>query len=196
MSLAKMKIFSIKNLAILTLSLLMTSQAFADNSRLYFEYDLARNSLTTLNTFGTSTSAEADLDGGMIKFGYDFSNYFAIETHLGTSTTNDDLAPTYTVGIDYLGFAGARFNLRYDHLTLYGLAGAGFTRITEKTPATTYETSKIGPAYGVGLDFYGSKTTSISIAYIQYLDETDVNISSFQIGVKFYFDKPKIQKRY
>ncbi len=186
----------IRVLTIITLSVLSTSQVFADNSRMYFEFDYATNTTNTVNTFGASTSAESDMDGAVIKLGYDLNNWIAFEGHLGSTTTNDESAPTYSSKIDYMAFAGARFNLRYDHFTVYGLAGAGYTQITETSSGTLYETTKAAPAYGVGLDFYGSKTTAFTLSYIQYVDSTEIDLSSFQFGVKFYFDKPKFYKRY
>ncbi len=182
-------------LTIITLSAIFTGQALAENSHMYFEIDYAKNTLKTVNTFGTNTSADSDMDGGLVKFGYDLNNWIGFEGHLGSTTTNEDTT-NYTAKIDYMAFAGARFNLRYDHLTVYALAGAGYAQIKETSSAVNYETTKGGPAYGVGIDFYGSKSTSVSLAYIQYVDSTAIDLSSLQLGVKFYFDKPKIQRRY
>lgn len=180
---------------------LFSTQSFAEtnsnsNSHHYFEFDYARNTLKTVNTFGAATTAEADMDGGLIKYGYDLNNWLAIEGHLGSTTTNVESAPVYSSNIQYMAFAGARFSMRFDHFTVYGLGGAGYASIKETSSGTDFETNKGTLAYGVGLDFYGSKTTSISVAYIQYVDSTEIDLSSLQLGVKFYFDKPRIKRRY
>jgi len=186
----------LRTLTILTVTMLSTSPVLAENSRHYLEFGLSSSTLNKKASVGAPVQSESDVDGGILKYGYDFNNWFAVEGHLGRTASVENTALSYTSGINYMGFAGARFNLRYDHFTLYALGGAGFAQIAETSSGTDYQLNKVGPAYGVGLDFYGSKSTSISVAYIQYIDTSDVDLSSLQLTIKFYFDKPKIQSRY
>ncbi len=95
-----------------------------------------------------------------------------------------------------MAFVGARFNLRYNHFTVFTLGGVSYAKIKETGSGSPYTTTIVAPAYGVGLDFYGSESTAITFSYIQYLDSTKVNLSAVQFGIKFYFDKPKIFNRY
>ncbi len=186
----------IRVLTVITLSALSITPAFAENSPMYFGFGYASTTTKTVNTFGASTSAEADMNGAVLKFGYDINNWIGFEGHLSNTTTNDQSAPTYSVKVDYMALAAARFNLRYDHFTVFALGGVGYAQVKETSSGTLYTTTKAAPAYGVGLDFYGSKSTAVTFSYIQYLDSNDVNLSSVQLGVKFYFDKPKISRRY
>ena len=194
----------LRTFAVIALALFSNQVYSAENSnsvsRHYFEFDYARNTLKTKDTLVagivTASLVEAEMDGGIIKYGYDINNWFAVEGHLGSTTSQDDAAISYSAKIQYMGFAGARFNLRYDHFTLYGLAGAGYASVKETSAGTEFSTKKGGAAYGIGMDFYGSKTTSISLSYIQYVDSTEVDLSSLQLGVKFYFDKPQFKNRY
>lgn len=183
-------------LTILLITLLSTSPVLAENSHHYFEFGMSTNTLKKQATIGAPTAGEGDIDGGILKYGYDLNNWLAVEGHLGRTGSASDIPGAYTAGIDYMGYAGARFNLRYDHFTVYALGGAGFAQMSESLSGTQYKSNIVSPAYGVGFDFYGSKSTSISLAYIQYLDTGDAQLSSLQLTVKFYFSKPKISSRY
>ncbi len=191
--------FLIRTFAIIALALFsnqLLAQDNSNNSHHYFEFGLAGTSLITKGTYGAGTSANSDLSGGIIKYGYDFNNWFSAEAHLGATAKNTDSAPTYTVSAQTMAFVGARFSLRYDHFTIYALAGGGYGSIKESTATTDYTTSKTSAAYGLGMDFYGSKTTSVSVSLVQYVDSTEVDLSAIELGIRFYFDKPTIKRRY
>lgn len=186
----------IKVLTILALSVLSITSAFAENSPMYFGFSYGKTKTKTVNTFAAKTPANASMHGAVVKLGYDINNWIGFEGQLSNTTTHYQPAQTYSVKVEYIALAAARLNLRYDHFTVFALGGAGYARVRETSQGTAHTVTKIAPAFGVGIDLYGSKSTAITLSYIKYLDSTKVNLSSVQLGFTFYFDKPEISRRY
>lgn len=188
--------YLLRTLTIIAIAYLSTTgSVLAENSRHYFEFDLAGINAKAKDNAGV-VGYDSGMDGFLVKYGYDVNNWLAIETHLGSSKESDNDAPTYTIKADYFGFLGARFNLRYDHFTLYGLAGGGYAKVTETESGTQYNSTFSSFAYGGGMEFYGSSYSAITFSIVRYLDVTEGTLTTGQIGFKFYFDKPKFIHRY
>ncbi len=66
--------FLIRIFALITLSALSITSAFAENSPMYFGLGYANARIKAINTSGTNTSHEADMYRGVLEFSYDFNN--------------------------------------------------------------------------------------------------------------------------
>ena len=166
---------------------------------------------------------EAELDTGMIVFGYDLSNWMAIEAHVGKTnkiSLTDPSGDFLDFGTDYVAAAFVRFNLRYDRVTWYAMAGAGTVKFsgnyditnaaaeisstlgnflnTAGLPATgSFDESINAAAYGGGLEFYGSRNTALTLNWIRYFDDNDVGaLTVVSLGFIHHFDWPRGSKRY
>jgi len=146
-------------------------------------------------TFEDSTSINAS--GYYLNLGLDLGNYFAIEALSSSSAIDEFDAESYE--IDYYHGIFARFNLRYDHFTVYLLAGYGTTSLTYTTTVgggSTVAVDDSGFSYGIGMDLYGTKNAALTLRAMDYIDE-DFHMLGAVMGFHFYFDDiPRIQKRY
>ena len=142
-------------------------------------------------------SASYDSSSGLaLDIGYDFTNVFAIQGSyiapdtFQASSGNDE-------NISYATSLFARANLRFQRWTLFGLAGG-----TSVSGNNAEYVNTINPAYGVGIDFYGTKDVAITLKYVNYVDAklkvigNDVSLSGTTIGFTYYFDTPRFSKRY
>jgi len=176
----------IRTLIFTILTLAFAGTAQAGSSPMYFGLGIADYSAE-----GNDTTA----DGIFLNFGIDIGNYFAIEAVAANSDRYESTTTGDYAEIDYYAALYGRFNLRYDHLTLYLMAGYATLSATTSFYGTddTYEDS--GLTYAAGIDLYGTKNTAISVRYYDYIDE-DSHITGINIGLNFYFDVPRINKRY
>lgn len=172
-----------------------TSVAFADRPNQYFG----------VNGFGPVASEakvklEADIDDGAavvsgessgdvwrLKFGYEFHKFLGAEAHYGFSSNGDDTLRE--------GALFGRFQLPFERLDVYFLAGAGRVGFSE---------GAYGPAAGVGIDFYGTERTALTLEYVHYeLSDIDADLdgnedrvdvdgeySAVTLGFTHHFDWP------
>lgn len=141
-------------------------------------------------TYDSSTGLALDL-------GYDFTNFLAIQ---GSYITPDTFAANSS-GLDenvkYAASVFLRANLRFERATLFALGGG-----TTTNASNSEYVNVINPAYGFGVDFYGTKDLAITIKYVTYLDAKTkvggykVNLSGTTVGFTYYFDTPHFSDRY
>lgn len=174
------------------------SLAMAENSPFYIGINAASFESTTTDTSQTETSTS--YDGAMLNFGYDINNYFSLELLTGASSSADE-SPTISSKIDYTGGVYARFNLRFNRVTLSLLGGYATTGISTTVGNTTTSDSESGQSAGIGIDFYGTRDLALSLrTMILYAKDNpgggDTVLSATTFGITYYFDKPKIHSRY
>jgi len=141
--------------------------------------------------------------GAMAHLGWDMNNWLALELAGGGSENYRDEQSGNTTQVDYVGSAFVRFNLRFNHVTVYLLGGYSSTQQTATTGAVTTETSSSGGSYGYGIDFYGTRDLALSFRRVEFIDIDDpnnasenVHLGATMIGITYYFDKPRIHRRY
>ena len=176
----------IRTLFVVALTFAFVSKASADNSPMYFGLGIADYEFE---------GSPITMDGYYLNYGIDIGNYFAIEGIIANSSQYENAAASLTSEIDYYGALYGRFNLRYDHVTLYVMAGYATVSTTTTVSGTAFETEDSGVTYAVGIDLYGTQNTALTIRYYDYLDE-DIHATGINIGLNFYFDVPRIHKRY
>jgi len=142
-----------------------------------------------------SSTVYGNSSGLALDLGYDFNNILALQTSYiapdtFTATSGTDEAISYAASL-FL-----RANLRFERSSVYFLVGGS----TLGKNNASYD--GVGPAYGVGLDFYGGKNVALTIKYINYLDtkttvgSNKVTLSGTTLGFIYYFDTPRFNNRY
>ena len=140
---------------------------------------------------GTGADTYSNADGISLRLGYDLNNYLAIEGQI-VSTDDFESSTASTLSLDYTASLFARANLRFQRVTIF--ARGGITRLKSGN------TSDEDFGYGVGIDFYGTKNTALTLMSTNYYIaknnglETDYNAMTF--GVTYYFGIPRLSKRY
>ena len=144
------------------------------------------------------------ITGAVMKFGYDVTNFLAIEAH-GGATIEETLyreEGSYKVRAEHAGIY-ARANWRLTNVTLYGLAGYGyykaisdFTSDTDSFYDGSAERKEKGLSYGIGLDLFGSRRTAASLSWMQLINEKDefdseLNVQAIYLGITHYFKPQK-----
>lgn len=149
--------------------------------------------------FNVSLWKEYDFEGLTGFYGYDFSNWFSVEGHLGTTNSQEDpnLGAPNRFRINVLASALARVNLRFGNAVLY--AAGGGSCIDWKGELGTFQglsETECGPAYGAGLELYGSEHVSFSASWLRYVDNSDFKATSYNLGFIWHFNWPKMGRQY
>ena len=138
--------------------------------------------------YGNSSGIALDL-------GYDFNNIVAIQASY-ISPDNFDATGGTNEDINYAASLFVRANLRFERSSIFFLAGG--SKVSENN--SSYDGN--GLAYGMGVDFYGSKNTAVTLKYVRYLDadttvgSNNVKLDGATIGFTHYFDTPRFNDRY
>lgn len=179
----------IKIIVFTLLSFTMIGNVQADNTPLYFDLGIIEYDFDDLDT---------TLNGTALNFGVDISNYFGVEAFMANSEKYESSTTTITsFNIDYVAAALLRFNLRYDHVTLFLLGGYSRNKATINIGAGNETFTSSVEVYGAGIDIYGTRQTAITVRWYQFGDDPDISESSeMSVGLHFYFDVPRIHKRY
>lgn len=166
----------------------------------------------TLLYFGVSTSALAEVDytgtywgvqfsdstdkfeadsGGTTKknrghvkgkYGKALNEYVSVEGQFGITTSSNSTRGIYTYG------AYLRASKDLGDYKIYGLLGASGLQAYDDDFDDVSESSG---SYGVGIEIFGSKTTAITIEYLQMvdksLDDGDFTFDTLGLGFTYYF---------
>lgn len=135
---------------------------------------------------GTFELDPAEIDGTTIylKLGYQLNKFFGLEAQFGFLTGVKGVPGSDPDGSQAALFA--RFNLPFEDLNVYALAGVAQLSLN----GTDDEFS--GTAYGVGIDFYGSPLTALTLEAIQYQDG-NATYKSLTLGLKHHFEWPSFR---
>ena len=109
--------------------------------------------------------------------GLNLIDLLGVEFQVGAAS--DDPQSVLSESQVLYGAAMLRFGIRYDQVGIYGLLGQA---ILDTASGLTF--SKSGNAMGVGLNLFGSKTTSLNLHFLR-LD--DGAFTSASIGFQYYF---------
>lgn len=136
------------------------------------------------------TNFEFEVEGGALRVGHEFNNYFAIEAQAGL--TNDDDYLGIDTGIEYFVGIYARGNLfLFDpKARIYGLIGVTHAKFTAQLNLDHYSDSvsdtDTALAYGVGVEIYGNSRNGVNLEYMRYMDgsenDIDYTLDSINVG--------------
>jgi hypothetical protein len=137
---------------------------------------------------GASGENEGDGEVVRFKYGYEFNKFLGAQVHYGVDTNGGD-GPKVREGALF-----GRFNLPFEGVNVYGLAGVG----RFGGDFGDGRNSGAGPAAGLGIDLYGSDYTAISVEYVQYwVDDDDsgddAEYRAVTLGWKRHFDWPSFR---
>lgn len=129
---------------------------------------------------GTADSA-TNLGG---RLGFHLSDFIGIEARGGFDTGGfageNDTGTTYAAVM-------ARFDLPFEKVNVYFLAGASEVRIDDES----VDSDDYDPvAAGIGIELYGSERSAISLEYMNYSDGAYTGVS---IGFKRHFNLPSFR---
>lgn len=160
----------------------------------YFGLDL-------LSFSSDSDTVDESLGGVAIKLGRDLTNFIGVEAHVGTSDEEEQAGFSYK--IDYFASLFGRFNLHLNNnVSLYAIAGGSYVKTSGSAtfPAPVGTVSLVddetGLAYGAGVQAFGDEDLAINLGWVRYLHLSDATLDAFNIGVTYYFDWPRIRRRY
>ncbi|MDH5393505.1 MAG: porin family protein [Gammaproteobacteria bacterium] len=138
------------------------------------------------------------LDGISYRYGYDFGNVMSFEVDYSQT---EFAAPTTTIAsLDSITNLMLQFNRRYESVNIYLALGYGTSVMTQV--GVPYRSGFNGPAYGAGIELYGSKNTAITFSWLRRLaSEEDpvipqAEIDSVRVGIVHHFDFSKTSSRY
>ena len=134
---------------------------------------------------GASDAPGEDGDVVRLNYGLALNRFLGFELHYGMEGGQSNLREGALLG---------RFNLPYERVNVYALAGAGRVGIT----VDDERDSESGPAVGVGIDFYGTEYSALSLEYLRYeVDDDDADddavYDTITIGWKHHFDWPEFR---
>lgn len=150
-----------------------------------------------LNAWQFDQSGGDDLTGLALDLGYDLNNYFTLQTRAGR-TESTDVGANLDYRIDYYLGAYLRFNLRYNHLTVYALGGYSyFKEGGSAVQGAGVKDSEYGGAGGMGLALFGSEDTAITLEYLRHvLADSDQDVNTIHVGLLHHFGLRRPSKRY
>lgn len=184
---------------------MFTAQAQADISNGFYygiEYSQMDTDLTIPDVTSVTGTAnpKPSLDTFIFRTGYYFTNFLAVEVHLGTSLSEKNKIGTTSAKANNLigGFIRGNLPLREQNVNLYALLGA--SRIEMKLvapPLNATSTGKTtitgtGISYAFGIELYATPTTALNIEYNRYLSESAATVNSVSIGFINHFSLPKL----
>jgi outer membrane immunogenic protein len=156
-------------------------------------------------------SFDASIDGipedfsptGLIgRLGNNINENFSVEGRLGFGLSDDTI--TATDGVDtaslsieldtLIGVYGVGHIMLNESSSIYGLVG--FTKVDGTVSASisgsltgsgSSSEDESGLSYGVGADIGVGKNLALNIEYIQYLNESELDLNAISLGIKVNF---------
>lgn len=160
-------------------------------------------SFDTSVTVGGITIPEDFSPTGLIgRLGSNINENFSIEGRLGFGLSDDTM--TASDGVDtvslsveldtLIGVYGVGHIMLNESSSVYGLIG--FTKVDgtvsgsisgSQSGSASSSEDESGLSYGLGADIGVGKNLALNIEYIQYLDESKLDLSAIALGVKISF---------
>lgn len=139
--------------------------------------------------------------GGLLIAGLDLNPFLAVESHLGVTSedSNSSNGIETSSKINYFSSLRLRFNYHTRKFIPYayiGYSGINLsTTIKDNNTNTSKETEDGhgGFSYGIGIDLFGNKRTSIFISTGVLLDKSDsnveLNLRSTIVGFRYFLSR-------
>ena len=136
------------------------------------------------------------------RVGINMNEFLAVEGHLGLSDWKNIFSSSTYGNVDArLIVSSIYLKAKYEQekYTFYGLVGT--TSLKVETSGTlgfpgffsadvSSSETESGASYGVGVDLFGNKTTSVTFMILRTLEEKNADVNSFNIGFNYFFDRP------
>lgn len=132
-------------------------------------------------------------------FGKQLSRVFALEVHVGNSSSDTQLVSgvpvtlkvdNYVAGFLKMNATFASKEWDYNRLRLYALIGGTYLKATSTDPGSTSDGSQSSVAGGVGLEFF-HENLGFQLGYTRYLtgssNNQDYNLDSLYLGIIYQF---------
>lgn len=138
------------------------------------------------------------LDNIGVRYGYKLFKFLSVEGILSTSDERvfeDDgtrVKNNYLVG----AFARGEFEFTAANTTVYGLLGASRAKTTHTTDATlltsasSEEETANGLSFGLGVELFGSPSTSFHAEFVRYLNTDYLTSEGVVLGITHHFSLP------
>lgn len=160
---------------------LCASPAFAlEEYQSYFGFDYM------LTDFEDDFNNEADLDAVSARFGSYMNPNAALEARLGFSASDDEVGGA-TFDLDSFIGVYARGIMPYQTVELYGVIGLTRADLSIDPSSHPADGDETGFSYGLGLDFKIGERIAIGLEYMMLLDVSDYELTTTNVGAKYYF---------
>lgn len=127
-------------------------------------------------------------NGGLLKLGREFTNFFAIEIHGGQ--VKEGQSNAFGDQFEYRHTAAfGRINLPFNRFNVYLMGGAARVNLDTGLISDNDDFK----AAGIGFDFFGSERTAFVLEYITYENDEEVTTDFINVGVKYHFDYAKFR---
>lgn len=162
------------------LVLCATPAVALDEYQSYFGFDYM------LGDFEDDFDNNADLDAVAARFGSYLSPNAALEARLGFSASDDKVGGA-TFDLDNFVGVYARGIMPYQTVELYGVIGLTRVDLAINPAGHPADGDDTGFSYGLGLDFKIGERIAIGLEYMMLLDASDYELTTTNIGAKYYF---------
>ena len=121
--------------------------------------------------------------------GNKFNKNFALEGRIGIGMGDDSLSGLpVTLEIDsFVGVYAKGIVPVSSTVDLYGIIGYTDGEVTVSAPGISLSASESDTSLGFGVDFAVSKTTSMNLEYINYIDSNGTTLDAISVGANFAF---------
>lgn len=160
---------------------LLVGQASAEDGNNYVGLSWMADYQYTADSTGTKISNGGSA-GYLAKLGHNYSDNFGLEAQVlrtpEVSTDDGDYQVNALGGV----FMRGNLPLMDDRMRLYVLGGVSLMH-TSVDDGTSSETDlQGGVSYGGGIELYGNETTALTAEFVQYVDQGNYGLKSWNIG--------------
>ena len=143
-----------------------------------------------------------EVSGGALISGFNINRFFAVESLFGSLSDGSIAANGIETKnkIDYFSTIRIRLNFHRRKMIPYFYLGyTGIPMTVERTNTTTQVTTQTdggegGFSYGVGIDLFGNRNTSIFLSTGVLLKNENLNLSSSIIGFRYYLSRQRVTR--
>lgn len=134
-----------------------------------------------------------DLNPSALVFviGNKFNKNFALEGRIGMGLGDDSIVVSgvpISLEIDtFVGVYAKGILPVSSTVDLYGIIGYTDGEVTVSAPGISLSASESDTSLGFGVDFAVSKTTSMNLEYMNYLDSNGTTLDAISVGANFAF---------
>ncbi|MGR5193468.1 outer membrane beta-barrel protein [Vibrio rotiferianus] len=173
-----------KKLKLLTLATLIMAPLAASANGFYAGAQGGYGMQTDISDNHKSTRVQADLNGtgvGQMKLGYDFNDYFGLETRVGAANKNSEMLHHYSA------YVKAQYPIT-DTISVYGLVGGTDARMTDLAQQELGTKKNLQSAsYAVGGAIAINDQLDMTMEYNQVSTHKDYELGAVMVGVNYKF---------
>lgn len=180
----------LRNAWVMALALCGASAAYAvedDSANWYFGLSVTSFDFEVTDPFSESYNTH----GYIAKMGYDLGSYISLEGRVGMGDSDTD-GSGLSMEAQRVGAAYVRFNLPFDKIKIYALAGAAQVTLKAGLAGASDTMEETGTSYGGGIELYGNRTTALTAEYVRYIEDGDfdgaeIDVNALSFGFVHHF---------